>query len=39
MTEVRTKGRGSRSILHRAVLEKLEVQRAMEDLKGEGEHG
>jgi hypothetical protein len=39
MTEVRSKGRGSRSSLHRAVLEKLEVQRAIEDLKGEGEHG
>jgi len=39
VTEVRTKGRGSRSSLHRAVLEKLEVQRAIEDLKGEGEHG
>jgi hypothetical protein len=31
MTDMRTKGR--------AVLEKLEVQRAIEDLKGEGEHG
>ncbi|KAI0256225.1 hypothetical protein BJV78DRAFT_1170103 [Lactifluus subvellereus] len=39
VTEVRTKGRASRSSLHRAVLEKLEVQRAIEDLKGEGEHG
>jgi hypothetical protein len=39
-TEVRTtKGRASRSSLHRAVLEKLEVQRAIEDLKGQGEHG
>jgi hypothetical protein len=38
VTEVRTKGRASRSSLHRAVLEKLEVQRAIEDLKGEGEH-
>lgn len=39
VTEVKTKGRASRSSLHRAVLEKLEVQRAIEDLKGEGEHG
>jgi hypothetical protein len=40
ITEVRTtKGRASRSSLHRAVLEKLEVQRAIEDLKGEGEDG
>ncbi|KAI0305492.1 hypothetical protein B0F90DRAFT_1808742 [Multifurca ochricompacta] len=38
VTEVRTKGRASRSSLHRAVLEKLEVQRAIEDFKGEGEH-
>ncbi|KAN0116296.1 hypothetical protein V8E52_006121 [Russula decolorans] len=34
-----TKGRASRSSLHRAVLEKLEVQRAIEDLKGESEDG
>ncbi|KAN0123621.1 hypothetical protein V8E52_002953 [Russula decolorans] len=39
VTEVRTKGRASRSSLHRAVLEKLEVQRAIEDLKGESEDG
>ena len=40
ITEVRTtKGRASRSSLHRAVLEKLEVQRAIEDLKGQGEGG
>lgn len=40
VTEVRTtKGRASRSSLHRAVLEKLEVQRAIEDLNGQGEHG
>jgi len=39
VTEVKTKGRASRSSLHRAVLEKLEVQRAIEDFKGEGEHG
>jgi len=38
-TEVRTKGRGSRSSLHRAVLEELEVQRAIEVLKGECEDG
>ncbi|KAN0116288.1 hypothetical protein V8E52_006113, partial [Russula decolorans] len=38
VTEVRTNlGRASRSSLHRAVLEKLEVQRAIEDLKGESE--
>jgi hypothetical protein len=39
VTEVRTKGRASSSSLHRAVLEKLEVQRAIEDLKGESEDG
>ncbi|KAI0001364.1 hypothetical protein BJV74DRAFT_794230 [Russula compacta] len=39
VTEVRNKGRASRSSLHRAVLEKLEVQRAIEDFKGEGENG
>jgi len=39
VTEVRTKGRASRSSLHRAVLEKLEVQRAIEDLEGESEDG
>ncbi|KAN0129263.1 hypothetical protein V8E53_012962 [Lactarius tabidus] len=38
VTEVRTtKGRASRSSLHRAVLEKLEVQRAIEDFKGQSE--
>ncbi|KAN0105670.1 hypothetical protein V8E52_010789 [Russula decolorans] len=37
VAEIRTKGRASRSSLHRAVLEKLEVQRAIEDLKGESE--
>ena len=37
VTEVRTKGRASRSSLHRAVLEKLEVQRAIEEIKGESE--
>lgn len=40
VTEVRTiKGRASRSSLHRAVLEKLEVQRAIEDLKGQDGQG
>ncbi|KAN0111985.1 hypothetical protein V8E52_007902 [Russula decolorans] len=39
VAEIRTKGRASRSSLHRAVLEKLEVQRAIEDLKGESEDG
>ncbi|KAN0104014.1 hypothetical protein V8E52_011415 [Russula decolorans] len=39
VTEVRTKGRASRSSLHRAVSEKLEVQRAIEDLKSESEDG
>lgn len=31
----KTKGR-QKSSLHRAVLERLEVQKAMSDLKGEG---
>ena len=39
VTEIRAKRRASRSSLHRAVLEKLEVQRAVEDLKGESEDG
>ncbi|KAI0266659.1 hypothetical protein BC834DRAFT_823435 [Gloeopeniophorella convolvens] len=39
VTEVKPKGRAARSSLHRAVLEKLEVQRAIHDLKGEGEPG
>ncbi|KAI0048282.1 hypothetical protein FA95DRAFT_1517697 [Auriscalpium vulgare] len=36
-SENKSKGRAAKSSLHRAVLERLEVQRAINDLKGEGD--